>query len=47
MQSEYSSVSSQSTLHTSRFNGTCCGDGKTDAVQIAPQEVNIKVRISK
>lgn len=31
-------------LQSTRFNAN---DGKQEAVQIAPQEVNVKVRISK
>ena len=43
----WQSTITETESQSSRFNATCCGAGKNDAVQIAPQEVNIKVRISK
>lgn len=41
------STFTETETYDSQFNATCCGAGKHDAVQIAPQEVNVKVRISE
>lgn len=41
------STFTETETYESQFNATCCGAGKHDAVQIAPQEVNIKVRINQ
>ncbi|XP_033214919.1 integrin beta-PS-like [Belonocnema kinseyi] len=47
-ESEYwQSTITETESQSSRFNATCCGAGKNDPVQIAPQEVNIKVRINQ